>query len=376
MKRLFLLGLLWTSVASAQEAFTLEITQQVPALREGQKIVLPIKHTLTIAPERMVWLRHKAEVTPTLLAEVKQFLQALQKPTDAQFEEHADGWLVVQRNALQINQDEVIQALTEALGNPERHLLSLEGESGTAPARTLDFYKKNNITHFLGSGQTNYVGSSPNRIKNIRVGASFFKDRLFTGKQFSFNKAIGTISRQKGYVSGTIIAGDRTEQGLGGGICQVSTTVFRAMYGAGFDILERHSHSYKVYYYEPHGLDAAIYQPSMDLRFALPGNVWTQLDWNEKDQTITILLFGAKPRYEVKITDPVTLKTILSLPDRLLYDPKLPKGTRKQVDWAAEGGTVRVTRIFMQDNQEIKRDSLTSRYRPWSNAFRIGTGRQ
>lgn len=374
-------------MAQSSESLLIQVGAQIPALRDGKKVYLPVTHTFSIAPERVNILRNQGgEITLSLRADIEKFLRDLERPVGTRFErveepeegeseEEGSGWQLVQRNGLKVNKEAVWAAVSEALRDPARNVVRLSASEQIPPNRTLEYFRKRNITHFLGAGQTTYAGSPPNRVKNIRVGASFFEDKLLTGSKFSFNKTIGKISREKGYVSGLVISGDRTEQGLGGGICQVSTTVFRAMYGAGFEILERHPHSYKVYYYDPHGLDAAIYQPSMDLRFTLPSDVWTQVDWNEKDKTITILLFGKKPRYEVQVAAPVTLKTVAPLPDRLIYDRTLPKGTRQQVDWAAEGGTVSVTRIFMQDGKQIKSDQLLSRYRPWGNAFRVGTRR-
>ena len=90
------------------------------------------------------------------------------------------------------------------------------------------------------------------------------------GEEFSFNKALGDVSAGTGYQQAYVIKGGRTVLGDGGGVCQVSTTLFRALLNAGLPITERRAHSYRVGYYEqgfPPGLDATVYYPTTDLKF-------------------------------------------------------------------------------------------------------------
>ena len=79
------------------------------------------------------------------------------------------------------------------------------------------------------------------------------------GEEFSFYKAVGDVSAANGFVDSLIIRGDRTETGVGGGVCQVSTTVFRAAFWGGFPIVERYPHSYVVSWYGEPGYDASIF---------------------------------------------------------------------------------------------------------------------
>ncbi|MFC6666468.1 VanW family protein [Deinococcus radiopugnans] len=121
----------------------------------------------------------------------------------------------------------------------------------------------------IHTGVSTYYGSSPERRTNVANAAAKINGAVVpVGGTFSFLDALGGITADNGFVGGLIISGGRTVDGLGGGVCQVSTTVFRALYGAGLPVEERNQHSYRVGYYEPQvGFEAAVYDPGLDLKF-------------------------------------------------------------------------------------------------------------
>lgn len=338
--------------------------------------MVPFTRTLTIPGSRVTALRQRGVITSSLEADVAGFIKELPtQPQDARFEELWDGWAVVQRNGLKVDGTKTRQSILTALKNPKGVKATVVISGQVAPKRTLDYFASRGITAHLGSGETNYYGSSAARMTNIHVGAASFKDRLFEGKTFSFNQMIGPISTRRGYVTGLVIAGERTASGIGGGICQVSTTLFRTLYKAGLPVVERRNHSYQVRYYDPQGLDATIYQPSQDLRFAndTGGALWFQADWDDKESRLSIHVFGKARDYTVEIGTPRTLSTTPSPKDRLIQDATLGAGQRKQVDWAAPGAVIEVTRKFMREGKSFKQDTLRSQYRPWPNIFLVGT---
>ncbi|MDB5044035.1 MAG: VanW [Deinococcus sp.] len=350
-----------------------------PALVDGKKTTLPFTRTLTLSSTRVAQLRQRGgTISASLEADLKKFVAELPStPEDARFEELWDGWAVVQRNGLIINMDKTRASIEAVLKNPEGVQASIIVSGQVAPERTLNFFSSRGITQHLGTGETNYFGSSAARITNIHVGASRFKDRLIEGKVFSFNQVVGSINTKNGFVTGLVISGERTADGVGGGICQVSTTVFRTLYGAGLSTLQRQNHSYQVHYYDPQGLDATIYQPNLDLKFAndTGGALWFQTEWNDDEARLTIAVFGKTRDYTVEVGAPRTLSSRPSPADRLISDPTLPAGQRKQVDWAAPGATLEVTRKFIRNGQAFKQDILRSVYRPWPNIFLVGTRR-
>ncbi|WP_344870075.1 VanW family protein [Deinococcus aetherius] len=354
------------------------VQAQWPALVDGKKTTVPFSRTLTLPGPRVAELRSRRVITASLEADLREFLADLpREPQNARFENLWDGWAVVQRGSLTVDETKTRANVLAALKDPRGVKANVVVTGQTAPKRTLDYFLSRGITAHLGTGETNYYGSSPERVTNIHVGASRFQDRLLEGKTFSFNQMVGPINMRTGFVTGLVIAGDRTANGVGGGICQVSTTVFRTLYSAGLPILERRNHSYQVRYYDPQGLDGTIYQPNLDLTFAndTGGALWFQSEWNDEETRLTVSVFGRARDFTVEVGTPQTLKSTPAPPDRLIRDATLPAGARKQVDWAAPGAVMEVTRRFVREGQTFKQDTLKSTYRPWPNIFLVGTRR-
>src|SRR5205814_1061367 len=110
------------------------------------------------------------------------------------------------------------------------------------------------IKELIGTGNTSFKGSSQERATNIKVAAQYLNGAVVPpGDTFSFLDAVAPITLDRGYVEGYVIAAERTQRGVGGGVCQVSTTVFRAAFWSALDITERHQHAYRVSWYESKG---------------------------------------------------------------------------------------------------------------------------
>ena len=132
------------------------------------------------------------------------------------------------------------------------------------------------IKELLARGQTDFSGSTNSRIQNVRVGASQYNGLIIPpGEEFSFNSGLGPIDAAHGYLPELVIKPEGTVPEFGGGLCQVSSTAFRAAFFAGLPITQRRNHSYAVRYYEwisddqprSPGLDATIYPGAQDLKF-------------------------------------------------------------------------------------------------------------
>jgi vancomycin resistance protein YoaR len=129
-------------------------------------------------------------------------------------------------------------------------------------------FKKLSFPDLLASGQSNFAGSPANRIHNIKVATGRYDGVvLMAGEQFSFNQYLGNVDAANGYLPELVIKENVTTPEYGGGICQVSTTVFRAAMESGMKITSRRNHSYPVAYYGTPGYDATVYAPSPDLKF-------------------------------------------------------------------------------------------------------------
>jgi vancomycin resistance protein YoaR len=232
------------------------------------------------------------------------------------------------------------------------------------------------ITARIGQGRTSFAGSPAGRVTNITVAASKFDGLLVEpGETFSFNDYLGDVSAAEGYEEAYIIFGDRTTVGLGGGVCQVSTTAFRAAFWAGLPITERWAHGYRVSWYEPPvGLDATIYSPSVDLKFVNDTQHWILIQTyvDHQDGTLTFDFFGTTTGRMVEMDGPHTGEPIPHGEPIYRVDPTLPSDTVKQIEWAKEGLDVRIERIVYQDGVEVRRDTFTSRYGPWQAVFLVG----
>lgn len=253
--------------------------------------------------------------------------------------------------------------------------ITLQPEITTEKANTFGIIEE------IGKGTSLFQHSIPNRIHNVKVASTKINGILVKpGEEFSFVKYLGDVSKATGYASAYIIQNGRTVLGDGGGVCQVSTTLFRAALNAGLPITERHAHAYRVSYYEedsPAGLDATVFYPSVDLKFKNDtGNyILVQSEVDPVELRLTYTLYGKKDGREVSITKPTI--TGYSPPPAPLYqdDPSIPKGTTKQVDWSASGATSVFFRTVKDSKGKILIDEkFVSRYAPWKAVFLVGTG--
>ena len=234
------------------------------------------------------------------------------------------------------------------------------------------------IKEVVGEGTSRFLNSIENRIFNISLAATRLNGTIIKpGEVFSFNKAVGDISAFNGYRQAYVISGGKTVLGDGGGVCQVSTTLFRAALNAGLPIVERNPHAYRVSYYEAEtgpGIDAAIYTPNVDLQFKndTPNHLLIQTYIDLETQRLTFALYGTSDNREVSVGKPVVLSETPAPEPSYQDDPNMPKGQEKQIDFAAAGANVYFTRTVTKDG-ETKTDKYTSNYRPWQAVYLRGT---
>ncbi len=260
---------------------------------------------------------------------------------------------------------------------PDVHQLTLP-VIVTQPAVSSEHPEQLGIKELVSSATTYFKGSSKDRMQNIQVAASKFHGVVVPpGEIFSFNRYVGDISAENGFVESLIIQGDRTAVGIGGGVCQVSTTAFRAALFGGFEIVERWAHGYRVGWYETGsipGLDATIYTPDVDFKFRNDTDsfILIQTDTNLRAGTVTFNFYGTSPGRTVTISDPIEENRVPHGPDIYQEDPTLKPGQIKQIDWAKDGVDVTVYRTVTEGDTVIHKDTIFSRYRPWQNVFKIG----
>lgn len=161
------------------------------------------------------------------------------------------------------------------------------------------------ITSLIGKGISNFAGSPSSRIHNIKIGAARFHGTLIKpGEEFSFNTILGEVGPEQGYEPELVIKRDKTVPEYGGGLCQVSTTAFRAAIYTGLSILERYPHAFPVVYYNPQGFDATIYPPHPDLRFVNDTPARLLIQTKIKGNYLTFEFYGTSDGRRVELEGP------------------------------------------------------------------------
>ena len=250
----------------------------------------------------------------------------------------------------------------------------------TLPEITLVDVNNLGIKELLGRGTSRFRGSIPGRVHNISLASSKFNGSLISpGEIFSFNKTLGDVSFFTGYKQAYIIKDGRTVLGDGGGVCQVSTTLFRAILNAGLPIVERKAHSYRVSYYEQDsgpGLDATVFDPTSDLKFTndTPGHLLVQTQFDAASSSLIFEIYGTSDGRVAQISQPVVASSIAPPEDLYVDDPALPTGTTKQIDYKAWGAKVVFDYSVERNGEKIMKKTFVSNYRPWQAVFLRGTG--
>ncbi len=242
------------------------------------------------------------------------------------------------------------------------------------------------IRELVSSHTSFFRGSSSSRIHNIQTAASRFHGVLVPpGATFSMAEVMGDVSLDTGYAEALIIFGGRTIEGVGGGVCQVSTTLFRTVFLGGFPIVERHPHAYRVGYYEQTangrdnnlaGLDATVFVPMVDFKFINDTPNWLLMETyvNPNNQKLTWKFYSTSLGRSVEWNTTGTKNVVDPPKPRYEENPELAKGEIKQVDWAAEGADVTVTRIVYQDGGVLFEDAFHTHYEPWQAVYQYGPG--
>lgn len=247
------------------------------------------------------------------------------------------------------------------------------------PTLTTESVNKMGIKELVGMGTSLFQHSIESRIYNVNLASLRLNGVLIPpGETFSFAKAVGDVSSLTGYKQAYVIENGKTVLGDGGGVCQVSTTLFRAALNAGLPIEERNAHAYRVGYYEqdsPPGIDATVYVPTVDLKFRNDTGhhilIQTLIDLNEL--RLTFMLYGTKDGRISEISTPVITSQTPAPEPRYEDDPNLPKGQVKQIDFAAAGAKVYFTRTVTKNGKVVISDKFSSNYRPWQAVYLRGT---
>ena len=234
------------------------------------------------------------------------------------------------------------------------------------------------IENLIATGESFFFQSPSFRIHNIEVGARIFDGSLIRqGEEFSFNRYLGPIEYDRGFVDGLVIIDDSTVDAIGGGICQVSTTMFRSAFLAGLPIKERHKHLYRVRYYEhgdfPIGFDASIWQPVLDLRFVndTEGPIMIRTVFSRRRKSLKFEFWGRRHDRTVEISGHHLSDWEDPPPDEWVIDEELPEGTTEQTEWAVKGVFAVLERRVTSATGKVSNSRFSSSFLPWPNRYLV-----
>ncbi len=244
------------------------------------------------------------------------------------------------------------------------------------------------ITSLVGSYTSYFRGSSDARLQNIKAAAARFHGLLIPpNTTFSMGTAMGDISLENGYAEALIIYNGQSITGVGGGVCQVSTTLFHTAYFAGYPIVERHEHAYRVYYYEQTrsgtdpslaGLDATVYFPLVDLKFTNDRPYWLLMEtyFNAQNDSLTWKFYSGDDGRTVDVQNSGP-QDIVPVPDPVFEEnPALSAGEISPYDWwVTDGADITVVRTITRDGQLLyPPDTTKTHYVPHGKVCQYGPG--
>lgn len=269
-----------------------------------------------------------------------------------------------------IDDAQTLDGIRQNIATTSTFALIVHGDApvldGSDPARL-------GIKEIIGIGTSDFSGSPNNRQKNIAIGVSRVNGTLIApGAEFSLLKTLGPITADYGWLPELVIKGNKTTPELGGGLCQIGTTAFRAALNSGMKITERQNHSYRVRYYEPAGTDATIYDPAPDFRFVNDTANWIMIRAYIKGTTITYEFWGTKDGRTATAPTPTISKIVQPPPKKIVETLDLPPGKTKCTETAHPGADADLTYTVTYADGTSHQEIFHSHYKPWQAVCLVG----
>jgi vancomycin resistance protein YoaR len=351
---------------------TLVVDTTEPELRDGKLIEARVTKRFDLPIASVTVSRERQTLSNGLEERLLEVSRQLRRPAlSARWTRDDLGWVARQQSAWVVDAPLTRAYLLESLRYAKTE--ARVAVRRTSPEMTVKRLFDAGFRYHFGGGESRFAGSPDFRVQNIIAGAKQIDGRILErGEVFDFNRSV-RLSARNGFVPGYVIRGSLLEKDIGGGICQVSTTVWRAAYQAGLPIVERHQHSYRVAYYDPPGMEATVYAPLKNLRFRndSPGALLIQLEWNTNTGILEMSFFGAKPERRVTITEPRVTNEIPAPRDRFVRDADVQPGEAKLISGAENGMRVRIERTVRYASGRTARDTTQSQYVPWGAIYGV-----
>lgn len=329
--------------------------------------------------DQKVIIDYDQQMLDNWLDEIRPTLEA--PPKDAVFELSPTQKKVVKfqlgKSGITLPREENLLRLSDGL---RAGLRRIELKLATVPPQIADAKgaEEYGIRELLGRGTTKFKGSPPNRVKNIARGAEILNGTLIQpDEDFSLLDRLRPFTLENGYLSELVIkaAEGRTVPEIGGGLCQIGTTLFRTALAAGLPITARRNHSYRVSYYEPPiGMDATIYDPAPDFKFLNDTGHWLLLTAyvDVKAMEITFELWGTSDERKVEISEPEVFNFRQPPAAKIIETTELAPGVKKCTERAHVGSDAKFTYKVAYADGTVKEEEFKSRYRPWQEVCLVG----
>lgn len=285
------------------------------------------------------------------------------------------------QNGIELDQEkaveEILKGLNKIIADGQIQTIDLPLVESEPEIKTSDTNQLG-IKTLIGKGDSTFYHSSASRIHNIDLASSKFSGVLIKpGETFSFNEAVGEVAQKTGYQQAYIIKEGQTIMGTGGGVCQVSTTMFRAALQAGLPIIERQAHAYRVSYYEQDskpGFDATVYDPSPDLKFKndTPFHILIQREFDRNNRYLAFEFYGTDDGRKIKIENARVWDVIPPPEPKYIDDPNLPTGQTEQIEHAAWGAKAAFDWTVTKNGETIREKTFYSHYQPWQAVYLRG----
>jgi vancomycin resistance protein YoaR len=219
-------------------------------------------------------------------------------------------------------------------------------------------------TDLLGRAELSYAGGTEGRHKNIELGIERINGTiLLPGEEFSFKKELGTTTLENGFSEEKVFLNGEVTKGIGGGLCQVSTVLFRTAMASALPITERANHSFTVSRYDE-GLDATYSDPGPDFKFLNDTANPILIKGKAENLTAIFEIYGTKDG-RIASTSPVEISNIKDiLPTKYVWVPKLEEGQTKCINTPQIGFTAKLQYDIIYADGETKEKVFTSRYKP------------
>lgn len=248
--------------------------------------------------------------------------------------------------------------------------INIATRSTTSQVKGIDGLEQLEI---IGIGTSTFNGSPNNRRTNIKVGASAINGVLIkAGEEFSLIKALGEIDGPAGYLPELVIKGDKTVPEYGGGLCQIGTTLFRAVVDSGLPVTARRNHSYRVSYYEPAGTDATIYDPQPDFKFMNDTGNAILLQTKITGDKAVFTFWGKRDGRKVSYTKPTIYNIVKPQPTKIIETTDLKPGEKKCTEKAHNGADAYFDYQVIYPSGEEKKVRFNSHYVPWREVCLVG----